>query len=198
MVTPNWSHTTKLNFMSIVDMLLPSTIISTKSSRHFQFGGQNLLIWEYLLISLDSLPQPLSDPTSQLLDISAYYTVSPPYFFNGYFSSLSRNNRIKTITALEDLQVPLDKLPFPYQNNPTLIKIMINSLYQITLFGYYSEWTGYLYTRYYSPSYRQLLTFPLGWIYSGYPGPSYGYRDFRGFLLKMEKTYVERDSNEKL
>lgn len=190
MVTPpkyKWSHTTQLNFMSVVDALIPANMISTDSNKHFQCGGLNLMILEYLLISLDSLPQPLSNETSQLLDISAYYTVpSPSFFYNGYFSDLSRSNRLKTLTALENLQVPLDKLPIPYQNNPTLIKIMVDSLYQLTFFGYYSEWTGYLYTSYYSPSYRQLLTFPLGWYYSGYPGPSYGYRDFRGFLLKMK------------
>ncbi|QOR67174.1 hypothetical protein IM538_03215 [Cytobacillus suaedae] len=145
------------------------------------------MIWEYVLISLDSLPQPLSNETSQLLDISAYYTVPTPYSsYNGYFSVLSRSNRLKALRALENLQVPLDKLPIPYQNNPTLIKIMLDSIYQLTFFGYYTEWTGYSYTRYYSPSCRQLLTYPLGWIYSGYPGPSYGYRDFRGFLLKIE------------
>lgn len=187
-----WSCTTQLNFMAIVDVLIPSNVIWSDSKWEFQCGGLNQSIWKYLLISFDNFTQPLSEQTSQLLDISAYFTVSTHSFcYDGFFSKLSRNDRLKTITALENLQVPLDKLPIPYQNNPILIKNVVDILYILTIFGYYSEWSGYSYTRYYSPSYRQLTCFPLGWIYSGYPGPSYGYRDFRGYLLKMDSLHEE-------
>ncbi len=188
-----WSYTTQLNFMAIVDAILPTSLIRCNSNLQFQYGGNDLSLWKYLLISFDNFTIPLSEQTSQLLDISAYYTIPTPYTYNGFFSTLSRDARLKTLTALENLQVPLDLLPIPYQNNPSLIKNIVDSFYLLTSFGYYSEWSGYLYTRGYSPSYRKLTCFPLGWVYAGYPGPSYGYRDFRGFLLKMEHLHKERN-----
>lgn len=182
-----WSYTTQLNFMAMVDTLIPSNAIRSDSSWKFQCGGFNLSIWKYLLISFDNFTQPLTEQTSQLLDISASFTVSTPSScYDGFFSKLTRYDRLKTISALENLQVPLEKLPIPFQNNPILIKNVIDYLHVLTIFGYYSEWSGYLYTNYYSPSYRELICFPLGWVYSGYPGPSYGFRDFRGYLLKLE------------
>lgn len=194
MVTPfnsKWSYTTELNFMAIVDAIIPTSMIRCNSNWQLQYGGLELSIPKYLLISFDNLTIPLSEPTSLLLDYSAHYTLSTPFLQNGLFSYLSREERLKTLTALENLEVPLEKLSIPYQNNPVLIKNIVDLLYSLTVFGYYSEWSGYLYTRHYSPNYRRLICFPCGWKYSAYPGPSYGYRDFRGFLLKMEHLHEE-------
>ncbi|WP_093041567.1 hypothetical protein [Thalassobacillus cyri] len=152
-------------------------------------------------MSLDSLPVPLTEETSQLLDLSAFYLYKKRYplsFFiyhthtsKALFSTLSRKDRLRAIELLENLKVPLDILPVPYKNNPSLLQIMIDSLYQLTFFGYYSEWYGYGETRLNSPAFRYLRTYPVSWTYTGYPGPSFGYRDFRGFLLKMEDLKQE-------
>ncbi|UOR13711.1 hypothetical protein [Halobacillus amylolyticus] len=186
-------YTTRLNFMAVVDALIPSSLMTFPSGWTFQYGALDLSIWKYLLMSFDNLPTPLSSETSQLLDLSVIYEYKEryPHIYKGLFSTLSRNDRLKAITRLENLEVPLDTLPIPYKNNPTLLQIMIDSLYQLTFFGYYSEWYGYADTRYNPPSFRHLRTYPVSWAYTGYPGPSFGYRDFRGFLLKMRDLEPE-------
>ncbi|MFD2924141.1 hypothetical protein [Halobacillus naozhouensis] len=196
----NWAYTTRLNFMAIVDVLIPSIVRTSPSGWTFQYGGVDLYVWEYLLMLFDNLPTPLASETSQLLDLSAFYEYQERYNLlsaysfppcNGLFSTLPRKDRLMAIDRLHNLQVPLDTLPVPYQNNPVLIRIMIDSIYQLTYFGYYSEWFGYGDTRCNPPSFRQLRTYPISWTYTGYPGPSFGYRDFRGFLLKMQNLKSE-------
>ncbi|SFJ29298.1 hypothetical protein SAMN04487936_101558 [Halobacillus dabanensis] len=196
-----WPYTTQINFMAIVDTLIPSSVVIFKSGWRFQCGGVELSIWEYLLMSFDNLPTPLSNEVSQLLDLSALYihkghyhspfSIYNPHICKGIFATLSRKDRLTAITHLENLKVPLHILPIPYKNNPTLLQITIDSLYQLTVFGYYSEWYGYGCTRYHCPSCRHLCTYPVGWAYTGYPGPSFGYRDFRGFLLNMSNLKSE-------
>ncbi|CDQ20047.1 hypothetical protein BN982_02360 [Halobacillus karajensis] len=196
-----WPYTTQLNFMAIVDTLIPSSVGIFNSGWRLQYGGVELSIWEYLLMSFDNLPTPLSNEVSQLLDLSALYTKkehyhSPFFIYNphlckGIFSKLSRKDRLTAITRLDNLKIPLDILPIPYKNNPALLQITIDSLYQLTVFGYYSEWYGYGYTRYNPPSFRYLCTYPVTWSYTGYPGPSFAYRDFRGFLLNKSNLKSE-------
>ncbi|WP_161628803.1 hypothetical protein [Thalassobacillus devorans] len=196
-----WSYTTQLNFMAVVDALIPSSVVTSNCGCTVQYGGVPLSIWEYLLMSIDSLPVPLTEETSQLLDLSAFhiykkryplsFLIYHPHTSQALFSTLSRKDRLRAINLLEKLMVPSDSFPVPYKNNPIIVQIMIDSLYQLTFFGYYSEWFGYGETRIHSPAFSSLRTYPVSWAYTGYPGPSFGYRDFRGFLLKMKDLKQE-------
>jgi hypothetical protein len=100
----------------------------------------------------------------------------------GSFTILFPEDRIRTIEIIDQINLDLGKLPPPYQNNPGLIKQVVAALPGMTMFGFYSEWPGYGSTRLFVPEYRRLEDFPHAWLQVGYPGPAYGYRDFRGYL----------------
>ncbi|WP_373893634.1 hypothetical protein [Virgibacillus sp. CBA3643] len=164
----------------------------------------------YLIYALDhyvSIQQqlhhtviPLAYPTAVMLDTAAKQLVNahqvqpcPQCLFpgGGMFSSLSRQDRIRTLAALENLDVDLYLLPSPYENNAGLIKHVTDALNRFSMFGYYSEWPAYGSTRLYPPDSRRLEFFPPVWQEVEYPDASLGYRDFRGFLLKMGRNEDE-------
>ncbi|WP_059104799.1 hypothetical protein [Shouchella shacheensis] len=137
---------------------------------------------------------PLAYPTAIMLDRASMQLVNAEqaqasshgsFPGGGMFSFLSRQDRIGTLSTLEALDIDLYLLPSPYQNNAGLIKHVIDALNRFSMFGYYSEWSAYGSTRLYPPDHRRLESFPLSWQQVGYPGVSFGYRDFRGFLLIM-------------
>lgn len=165
---------------------------------------------DYLIYALDHyvavqkqlfhMTIPLSLPTAKLLDAAAaqliYVNQLEPLSKQavpggGMFSYLSRKDRLKALSALENLQLDLFALPEPYQNNGGLIKHVTDALNRFSMFGYYSEWPAYGSTRLFPPQLRRLEFFPWGWEQVGYPGVAYGYRDFRGFLLKMGRNRSE-------
>ncbi|WP_139377144.1 hypothetical protein [Halobacillus hunanensis] len=193
---PICPYSTQINFKAVVDTLIPSSIMAYQSGWTFQYGGVDLCTWEYLMMSFDSLPTPLANKTSHLLDVAAFFiykeyghsSFSP---CEGLFSTLSRKDRFVALDYLLNLQIPPGMLPVPYRNDPVLIQITVDSIYQLTYFGYYSEWYGYGETRCNPPSFRHLCTYPISWSYTGYPGPSFGYRDFRGYLLNMQNLKSE-------
>ncbi|WP_158701756.1 hypothetical protein [Lentibacillus sp. Marseille-P4043] len=140
---------------------------------------------------------PLAYPTALMLDVAATQLVKrhqkqalPQSLFpgGGMFSHLSRKDRVVTLSALEELDIDLYSLPSPFQNNAGMVKYVTDALNRLSLFGYYSEWSAYGSTRLNPPSNRRLEFFPLSWQQIGYPGVSLGYRDFRGFLLKMGRN----------
>ncbi|MBM7691487.1 hypothetical protein JOC77_000892 [Peribacillus deserti] len=192
----SWTYSAQLNFMAVVDTICPSTVYIHEAGWSIQYGGIDLDIWGYLLMEFDSLPDPLSEETSQLFDAAALHYCSkqeglsvisqPITGFNGFFSTLSREDRLMVLALLENLQIPLENLPGQYQNNPALIRNMINSIYQLTIFGYYSEWYGYGAARTLSPESRHLCTYPISWGYTGYPGPSFGYRVYKKPALTIK------------
>ncbi|WP_066059526.1 hypothetical protein [Robertmurraya korlensis] len=160
------------------------------------------VIYEYVIAVLDqTLPSsinhgdtiPFSKQTAKLLDMAAiqlicrgkteclYHTWTFPR--KGAFANLKRGERQKVVDLLERLEVPLESLPEPFTNNPGLTQSMKNTLTQLTLLGYYSEWTGYGSTRLKGPDVRRIEFFPMGWLQTNYPGPAFGYRNLRGFLL---------------
>ncbi|MGI8387422.1 hypothetical protein [Robertmurraya sp. P23] len=160
------------------------------------------VIYGYVIAVLDqTLPStinqgvtnPLSKQTANLLDmagIQLMYIEKGMYFYpisafprEGIFSTLSRSERLRAINLLERLEVPLESLPEPFTNNPGLTQSMKNTITQITFLGYYSEWTGYGSTRFNRPDFKRIEYFPIGWIQTKYPGPAFGYRNLRGFLL---------------
>src|SRR5699024_10330945 len=108
---------------------------------------------------------PLSKPTAQILDAAAEQLVyanlmqaaAQSYLpGGGMFSCLSRKDRLRVLTALENIELDLYSLPSSYQNNAGLIKYMTDALNRLAMFGYYFEWPTYGSTRLYPPSYRRL------------------------------------------
>jgi hypothetical protein len=169
-------------------------------------GAQELHVYEYIIWILDqSIALPVKDQlnlysmskaTAELLDSGAVQLIQTSqnlYPLNvtaissgGPFAALSPIDRLRAITLIERLGIDLDKLSAPYKNNPGLIRNMVDVLNELTSFGHYSEWTAYGTTRLFSPEYRSVEYFPFGWFQTGYPGPSFGYRDFRGFLATFK------------
>ncbi len=167
-----------------------------------QVSPMDEVIYGYVIAVLDQtlpssvnqgVPNPLSKQTANLLDmagIQLMYIEKGMYFYHisafpreGIFSTLSRSERLRAINLLERLEVPLESLPEPFTNNPGLTQSMKNTITQLTFLGYYSEWTGYGSTRFNRHDYKRIEYFPIGWIQTKYPGPAFGYRNLRGFLL---------------
>ncbi|PZD96734.1 hypothetical protein DNH61_05925 [Paenibacillus sambharensis] len=109
----------------------------------------------------------------------------------GLFSQLSRSGRLAVIELLDRLEVDLGSAPPPFTDNPGLVRTIMNSLNQLTMFGYYSEWLAYGWTRLLPPNDRQLSGWPLSWHLIGYPGPAYGYRGLRGYMLPPQLASAE-------
>jgi hypothetical protein len=197
---------TSSTFQALVHSIIPHTPNPPATLGDVQvLEALNLNIYKYIIWELDySLTIPLklqlnlintslSKSTAQLLDAAATQLIQTgkakctlnvwAFPGGGPFAALFRSDRLRAITLLEQLEIDLSSLPAPYQNNPGLIRNMMDALNQLTLFGYYSEWTAYGTTRLFPPDSRRIEYFPIGWVESKYPGPAFGYRDFRGFLL---------------
>jgi hypothetical protein len=186
------SFHTKATFMAFVDAMIPSTL-----------GALDLRLDEYIVWTLDNYVSiqgewgvknvQLSSQTAKILDIAAFQLISsenvkvPPDFSTypdgGPFSALSPDDRFEAIRILEDLQVDLEVLPSPYRNNSGLIKNIITSIHQNVMFGYYSEWFSFGSTRLAYPENRRIERQNFIWDSLNYPGPSFGYRAVRGFLV---------------
>lgn len=191
---------TRATFQAFVHALIPSTSAGIVQGA----GALDIKVYEYVIRTLDhslslSIQQqlplihtPMSIATARLLDAAAIQLVQSgqakyplhAWIFpgGGPFASLLRSDRIRAMDLLERLEINLGSLPPPYQNNPGLIQNMMDALSQLTMFGYYSEWTAYGTTRLLPPDYRQVEYVPISWIQCQYPGPAFGYRDLRGFL----------------
>ena len=158
-------------------------------------GGLYSHIDEYLIWSLDHLFSnvPLASPTAELLNIAANQLISmgaagesfnPEDFpYGSTFAALSQEDRLKAITLLERLQIDLTNLPFPFHNNPIFIQIITDPLNRLTVFSYYSEWSGYGETRFAPFEKRKLEDIPVSWKQIRYPGKAYRYHALRGYLV---------------
>lgn len=201
---------TRATFQALVDTIIPYTPNPYGKLGDVQvLGALNFNIYEYIIWELDhSIPIPieqkmnlsntsLSKSTAQLLDAGATQLIQTgkakcplnvwAFPGGGSFAVLSRSDRVRAITLLERLEMDLSNLPAPYQNNPGLIRNMMDSIHQLTLFGFYSEWAAYGTTRLLPPDYRRIEYFPISWVQSKYPGPAFGYRDYRGTLLNFPR-----------
>jgi hypothetical protein len=191
LITPSIPHT-HATFMALVDVMIPSTL-----------GALDLRLDDYLVWTLDQYVSiqgewgvknaRLSSQTARLLDSSANqliffgrltgsidYSTFPD---GGPFAALSPDDRLEAITLLENLQVDLEFLPSPFRNNAGLLKNVVTALHQMVLFGYYSEWFSLGATRLAYPENHRFERKPFIWEVLNYPGPSFGYRAVRGFLL---------------
>jgi hypothetical protein len=183
---------TKATFMAFVDAMIPSIL-----------GALDLRLDDYIVWTLDHYVSiqgewsvknvPLSSQTARILDIAAFQLitsgnvkVSPDFSTNpdgGPFAALSPDDRFEAIRLLENLQVDLEILPSPYRNNAGLIENVVTSLHQMVMFGYYSEWFSLGSTRLAYPEDHRLERQRFIWDSLNYPGPSFGYRAVRGFLV---------------
>lgn len=183
-------------YRALTDAILPPT---NRHAGAVQLGVDRFVAEELdhsQFIPAGTDPQrapPLSWSTAFVLDKGAEELVGrglairPVYSRSfpggGLFSALTRINRLRALALIDRLEIPLHRLPQPYTNQPGMVQTIVDSLHQLTMFGYYSEWFGYGTTRFASPDRRRLEFRPPVWQRIGYPGPAFGYRDLRGFLL---------------
>ncbi|NHC38983.1 hypothetical protein G6549_03330 [Bacillus sp. MM2020_1] len=172
-------------------------------------GALELHVYEYVIWILEhsiALPvkaqlnlidnKSMAKATAELLDAGADRLIQTgqiiyPLTVNafpggGLFAALSPLDRLRAITLIELLEINLETLSIPYKNNPELVRIMMDALNELPMFGQYSEWTAYGTTRLFPPEYRRVEYFSPGWFQTQYPGPAFGYRDFRGFLAVIQ------------
>lgn len=188
-------------YQALVDAIIPPT--ARVQGIEPAAGAVQLGVDRYVALDLDHSqfvpagagpkPLPLSWSTSQLLDIGALELLrkgmarcpltGARFPGGGWFAALSRFDRLQALALLDRVEVPLHLLPSPFTNNPGMVRTIVDSFHQLTMFGYYSEWPGYGTTRLFPPEYRRLETAPPAWYAVGYPGPAFGYRELRGFLL---------------
>lgn len=201
-------------FQALVDAIIPPHF------RYKDFlgtvhvaGALELHVYEYVIWIVEhSIALPvkeqlylvngtMSKSTAELLDAGAaqliqmgqiLYPLNVTVFpCGGPFSALSPLDRLRAITLIERLDINLENLSIPYKNNPVLVRNMMDVLNELPMFGHYSEWTAYGTTRLFSPEYRIVEYFPFGWCQTQYPGPSFGYRDFRGFIAFIQHKKVD-------
>ncbi|EIJ78505.1 hypothetical protein PB1_13144 [Bacillus methanolicus PB1] len=182
----------KATFMAFADAMIPSTL-----------GALDLRLDEYIVWTLEHYVSiqgdwsvktvPLAAQTAQILDIAAFQLIVsgkvkvPPDFSTypdgGPFAALSPVDRFEAISLLDNIQVDLEVLPYPFRNNAGLVKNVVSSLHQMVMFGYYSEWFSFGSTRLAYPENYRLERHRFIWERLNYPGPSFGYRALRGFLV---------------
>ncbi|HEY8909542.1 MAG TPA: hypothetical protein VIM51_04595 [Desulfosporosinus sp.] len=176
----------KVTLEALVDAIIPNTPrLAFEQGAIQAVGGLYSHIDEYLIWSLDHFYSnlALASPTAELLDIAARQLIEmgaagkcldPAACPNGSsFAALSQKDRLKAITLL----------PFPYQNNPIFNQIIADALDRFTVFGYYSEWSGYGVTRFAPFEERKLEDIPVSWKQVRYPGKAYRYHALRGYLV---------------
>lgn len=186
----------RVTFGALVDAIIPYTPGLALTQGDIQaVGGLYSHVEEYLIWTLDRLlfSMPLASQTAELLIIAArqliemgaaeksYAQVTFPY--GSIFAALSQEDRLKAITLLERLQIDLGILPFPFRNNPTAVQIIADNLNSLTVFGYFSEWSGYGATRLAQLEKRKLEDIPVSWKQVGYPGRARKYQALRGYLV---------------
>jgi hypothetical protein len=200
-VIPEAFHT-KATFRALADAMIPYTphqaavLGSSQMNGAACVGLEDFIIWDLdhaFPLEIGVSHNLFSTQTAILLDEAALnliysgqtdsVAISTKYKKGGLFTLLSPQDRFRAISLLEKLDIPLGALPAPYTNNAGLVVMIAGILNGLPTFGYYSEWGGYGTTRSRNPNQRILEYFPLGWTQIGYPGPAYGYRDFRGYVV---------------
>ncbi|WP_226528660.1 hypothetical protein [Metabacillus niabensis] len=203
----------KSTFQALVHAIIPPTpCLADPFGVVFLPGALEFKVYRYVIWILNhsiSYPvklkinvQSMALSTAELLDLGAArlivtcQNVSPLNFrrfpHGGLFSKLSPLDRLRALTLIDKLEINIDYVKPPYKNNPDLVRQMTAVLNQLTMFGFYSEWIGYGTTSQCPPNQRRVEYFPPGWIQAKYPGPTYAYRDFRGFL-----AYITHEKEKK-
>ena len=192
---------TKTVFEAFVEaMIQTAPPLAQKLFNVQYFGASELLIHEYIIWTLDHLISllkntnySLSRQTAELLELAAHQfvlnsgNIQTLTFYkipsNIIFSALTPEDRLRSVTLLEQLTINPASLPYPFNQNPRFVLPVIDVINRLAMFGFYSEWSGYGTTRLNPPNNRNLETFPISWIQVKYPGPSKGYHALRGYLV---------------
>jgi hypothetical protein len=193
---------TKSTFKAYVEAIIPRTsVIPEKQGFTAVYGAVDSHIDEFETWSLDHLLSlniiifnvhiHLANATAKMLEIAAGQLIyvkenketidSKIMLENGSFACLAPNDRFRAITLLEENKVDITRLPVPFRNNPDLVFAIMGEIAMLALLAYYNEWSGYGITRMETPEKRRLEHFPVSWDQAGYPGPTNGYHDFRGY-----------------
>ncbi|MDR6879241.1 hypothetical protein [Bacillus sp. 3255] len=199
-----WDAYTCAAFRALVDAIIPPTCRQHAAGEvEYAAGAVQLHVDQFVRREIDhsqfvpagekETPVPLSRSTAQLLNMGAEALIrkglarlplplrlSPETCL---FAVLSRENRLQALELLDRVEISLHRAPPPYQNNPAMIQTMVDTLNQLTMFGYYTEWLRHETLRLSSPSSGLDASCPSVWRLIGYPGPAFGYRDFRGFIM---------------
>lgn len=190
-------------FRALVEAIVPNKPMLAIFGAEQATGAAELHVHEYIIWELDHTLSlmfglnltvfPLSASTAKLLNAGAIQFIASGQaqdawkqpVLGGPFAALLPSDRIRVLAMLEQLKGDLGTLPPPYQNDGGLLKFIVDYLNRGTMFGNYSEWSGYGTTRLAAPTERRLEYFPISWKQVGYPGTSLGYRALRGFLLTI-------------
>lgn len=162
-------------YKALVEAVIPWTPKLAAEYGEIQyFGAIESLTYEYVIASLYQIGGVgLVGATAKLLDTVATELImhrSSQVFgsFTGQvtFGDLDLEERISVLYLLKQ-----QELTFLNQMD-NADKFIINTLLQMTMMGYYSEWFGYGSTRLNPPGERVMEFQPISWKQVGYPGPS--------------------------
>ncbi|AOY77919.1 hypothetical protein [Clostridium formicaceticum] len=188
---------TQATFKAFVDAIFPRT--HEEPSGALDLHTEEFLIWvlDHLLsltIVKKNVNIPMANVTAEMLNIAAKElidkgenkkSVNPDIMQEkGVFAALDPSDRFRTISLLEELRLDLANLPVPFWNNSGVVLAITSVLTLLTVFGHYSEWCAYDSTKLETVEKRIIQEFPVSWKEVGYPGPSKGYRAFRGYLIE--------------
>ncbi|MBA4688532.1 MAG: hypothetical protein H2184_15380 [Candidatus Galacturonibacter soehngenii] len=168
---------TKATLSAFVDAIIPRSEELAKEYGEIQyFGALDLLVDEYLYITLNEYQPDLAEATVEMLNAAAQRLVSrmenkKPLNLSegGLFASLAPSDRLLAIALLKKYQYSSSHLLYPYEN---IFYNVVDNLIRLTMIGYYSEWFGYGTTRLLQPNNRVLEFYPLSWNQIDYPGPT--------------------------
>lgn len=168
---------TKATLSAFVDAIIPRSPELAKEFGEVQYyGALDLLIDEYLYVTLNEYQPDLAEATVEMLNAAAQRLVSrvenkKPLNLSdvGIFASLAPSDRLLSIALLKKYQYSSSHLLYPYEN---IFYNVVDNLIRLTMMGYYSEWFGYGTTRLMQPNDRELEFYPLSWNQIGYPGPT--------------------------
>lgn len=168
---------TKATLRAFVDAIIPRSPELAKEFGQVQYyGGVDLLVDEYLIITLNEIQPMLAEATAEMLNAAAQRLVSRgenknPLILSGggIFTSLVPSDRLLAIALLRNYQYTSYQLLYPFEE---IVFDIVGNLTRLTMMGYYSEWFGYGTTRLEEPNNRELEFYPLSWDQVKYPGPT--------------------------
>lgn len=170
-------------FQAYADAVIPRTPrLAEEYGRIQYYGAVDLQVYQFIIYELERYPIPMAQPTAELLNAAATQLIrNQGLAGEENFAALPPTERLVAINLLEQRMVEPETLPLIFQTDPELIPVITVALYNFTMMGYYSEWSGYGSTRLNPPQERVLEFKPVSWMQIDYPGPSLGYRVLRPF-----------------
>lgn len=167
---------TKETLSAFVDAVIPRSPALAKEYGEIQYyGGLDLLVDEYLIVTLNEFEPSLAEAVAYMLNTAAQKLVNrgentkPLNLSAGsIFASLSPMDRLSAVALLKKFQYTSSQLLHPFEASSYSV---VDNLVNMAMMGYYSEWYGYGTTRLSRPNYRELEFYPLSWEQVGFPGP---------------------------